>query len=183
MGATDVVGLDGSYIDKARLQIDADKFIPTDLVQPFSLDRKFDFIQCLEVAEHLDAACADVFVESIARHGDIVMFSAAIPGQRGRHHVNEQWPSYWIEKFAQVGLKAYDAIRPVIWTNQQVEVWYRQNTILFSKECEFDGAESRFDVVHPEVWSIAVEREQHPLELLRSMPSAMSALARRLTGR
>lgn len=183
MGVTDVVGLDGSYIDKAQLQIDTEKFAPADLVKPFSLDRKFDLIQCLEVAEHLDAAYADVFVESMASHGDIVLFSAAIPGQRGRHHVNEQWPSYWIEKFAQFGLKAYDAIRPLIWTNRQVEVWYRQNIILFSKEREFEGMESRFDLVHPEVWSVAVEREQHPLELLRTMPGAMSALARRLAGR
>lgn len=164
------------------MQIDAEKFVPTGLVQPFSLDRRFDLIRCLEVAEHLDAAHADVFAESIARHGDIVLFSAAIPGQRGTDHVNEQWPSYWIEKFAQVGLKAYDVIRPQIWTNRQVKVWYRQNIILFSKEREFDGAESRFDLVHPELWDIAVEREQHPLELLRSMPGAMSALLRRLAG-
>jgi SAM-dependent methyltransferase len=176
LGVTDVIGLDGSYVDQGQLQIPAETFIPTDLTQPYGLDREFDLIQCLEVAEHIDVRHADTFVESITRHGRIVLFSAAIPGQRGRHHVNEQWPSYWIAKFAKFGFTAYDAIRPQIWTNDGVQAWYRQNIILFSKDKKFDGAESRFDVVHPEVWNAAIEREKHPLELLRSMPAAMSEL-------
>ena len=118
LGVTDVTGLDGSYVDKVRLQIAAKDFIATDLVRTFSLGRTFDLVQCLEVAEHIEAAHADVFVESIARHGNIALFSAAIPGQRGRHHVNEQWPSYWIEKFYKVGFTAYDIIRPQIWANR-----------------------------------------------------------------
>ena len=56
--------------------------------------------------------CADTFVESLARHGDTILFSAAVPGQGGTHHVNEQWPSYWAEKFAKAGYGVYDVIRP-----------------------------------------------------------------------
>lgn len=183
LGVTDVVGLDGSYVDKTQLRIKAESFIPTDLTQAYTLDRQFDFIQCLEVAEHIEPAHADTFVESITRHGNIVMFSAAIPGQRGKHHVNEQWPSYWIAKFAQFGFAAYDAIRPRIWTDTQVQAWYRQNILIFSKEREFSGATSSFDLVHPEVWNVAIEREKHPMELLRTMPGAMSELLQRKTGR
>ena len=113
---TDVLGLDGEYVDKTALVIEPKKFVPMDLQKPFSLGRKFDLVECLEVAEHLDETYADLFIESLASHGDTILFSAAIPGQGGTHHVNEQWPSYWIEKFSRSGFKKmYDAIRPRIW--------------------------------------------------------------------
>ncbi|WP_435201864.1 hypothetical protein [Qipengyuania sp. 902] len=56
-------------------------FLPQDLSQPFDLAQRFDLVQTLEVAEHLPETSARDFVASIARHGDIVLFSAAVPGQ------------------------------------------------------------------------------------------------------
>ena len=38
-------------------------------------------------------------VATITKHGDAVLFSAAIPGQGGQDHLNEQWPEYWQKKF------------------------------------------------------------------------------------
>ena len=52
------------------------------------------------------------FVASLARHGDAVLFSAAIPFQGGAGHVNEHWPSYWAADFAVHGFVAVDTIRP-----------------------------------------------------------------------
>lgn len=171
-GVSDLVGMDGDYVDRAVLQVPADKFESVDLEQPFSLGRKFDLVQSLEVAEHLDESCADTFVESLARHGDTILFSAAIPGQGGEHHVNEQWPSYWAEKFARAGYTVYDVIRPQIWTDPRIRVWYRQNILLFARGRSFDGAVTRLDVVHPELW-------RDPWQLLRSAPSALATLLRR----
>jgi SAM-dependent methyltransferase len=172
VGVSDVRGIDGDYVDRTALELPPDKFAPVDLGRPFSLGRKFDLVQTLEVAEHLDETCADAFVESLAGHGDTIMFSAAIPGQGGTHHVNEQWPSYWEQKFAKVGFTAYDVIRPQIWTDPRVLVWYKQNILLFARGRAFDGAESRLDVVHPEMW-------QDPRQRLRGVPEALTTLVRR----
>lgn len=185
-GVTDIIGLDGEYVDREALQIASGRFVPTDLTQRFSLQRKFDLVECLEVAEHLDEAYATQFIEGLTRHGDIVLFSAAIPGQGGVHHVNEQWPSYWVEKFSRAGFKPYDVIRPLIWSDQNVDLWYRQNILIFSRERVFDAVETRMDLVHPELWQARIGRQPYPRELLRSLPGAlMRTLHRRLgfTGR
>ena len=174
-GVADVLGIDGNYIDRNALDVPVDRFAPVDLRQSFSLGRKFDLVQTLEVAEHLDAAHADTFVESLTRHGETILFSAAIPGQGGTHHVNEQWPSYWAEKFAKVGYTAYDVIRPQIWTDPRVAVFYRQNMLLFARERVFEGAEARLDLVHPEMW-------QDPGQILRMVPEAIAAVVRRKLG-
>jgi SAM-dependent methyltransferase len=177
VGVSDVLGIDGSYIDRAALHMSPDQFTPVDLQQPFSLGRTFDLVQTLEVAEHIDEACADTFVESLARHSETVLFSAAIPGQGGTHHVNEQWPSYWAEKFAKAGYTAYDIIRPQIWMDPQIKVWYRQNILLFARGRAFEGPEmeSRLDFVHPEVW-------RDPGQILRNAPEAVKKLLRRKFG-
>ncbi len=175
-GVSEVVGVDGDYVDRARLQIPSDAFVSANLQQSFSLDRTFDLVQTLEVAEHLDEANADTFVESLARHGDTILFSAAVPGQGGTHHVNEQWPSYWAEKFAKAGYTCYDFLRPRIWTDQRIAWFYRQNILLFARgrSLDLDGAEIPLDLVHPEMWG--------PGRIVRNAPEALATLVRRKLG-
>jgi len=171
-GVPDVLGLDGDYVDRGALEITRDQFAPTDLQRPFSLGRTFDLVQTLEVAEHLDESCADAFVESLARHGDTILFSAAPPGQGGTHHVNEQWPSYWAEKFARAGYAAYDIIRPQIWTNKRVALWYRQNILVFARGRVLDAAVPHLDLVHPDAL-------KDPAYVLHAIPGALATLVRR----
>lgn len=90
----------------------------------------------LEVAEHLTPARADSFVEDLTRLSDVILFSAAIPGQHGLNHVNEQWQFYWAEKFLQRDYIAVDCIRPKIWSNNSVEWWYCQNILVYVKRTE-----------------------------------------------
>lgn len=171
VGVPDLLGVDGDNVDRAVLQVPEGKFAPADLKQPFSLGRTFDLVQSLDVAEHLDEAHADTFVESLARHGETILFAAAIPGQGGTHHVNEQWPSYWAEKFARAGYTAYDIIRPRIWTEPRVAVRYRQNILIFARGRDFEGAMPHLDLVHPELW-------QSPGRVLNRIPEALGALLR-----
>ena len=89
-GVADSIGVDGPYVDRASLTIPSESFVAWDLSQPLKLDRHFDLVQSLEVAQCIDAAYADVFVDSLCRHGELIMFSAAVPGQGGERHVNEQ---------------------------------------------------------------------------------------------
>ncbi len=97
------------------------------------MKRRFDIAISVECAEHLEKRYADTFVDNICRHADIIMFGAAIPGQGGVEHVNEQPQSYWIRKFRDRDYKCYDVIRPRFWNDEDIECWYRQNTFLFVK--------------------------------------------------
>lgn len=131
-GVGDITGIDGDYVPRDQMVIDPHRFLPCDLAGGFDLKRRFDVVISLEVAEHLPPASAEPFVEALARHGSVVVFSAAIPFQGGTSHLNEQWTSYWAQLFARRGYQAYDAIRPKIWRDGQVAWWYRQNTLLFA---------------------------------------------------
>ena len=88
----------------------------------------------LEVAEHLPPDSADALVESLTRLAPFVLFSAAIPLQGGWHHINEQWPEYWAEKFLARGFVAVDCFRPRIWTDDRVQRYYRQNLLLLVRK-------------------------------------------------
>ena len=65
---------------------------------------RFDVAVSMEVAEHLPARVADQYVALLAKLSDVIVFTAARPGQGGQDHVNEQPPSYWISRFASHGL-------------------------------------------------------------------------------
>lgn len=130
-GVEDSLGVDGSYVDSHRLTIPPKHLAAFDLSRPFRLGRRFDLVQSLEVAEHIPAANADTFIDNLVAHGEIIMFSAAVPGQGGEFHVNEQPYEYWRSKFAARGFVLFDLVRSHIATDRRVEPWYRYNTLLF----------------------------------------------------
>ena len=132
-GVDDILGVDGDYVDTSVLEIPPACFRPADISKPVHLNRKFDLVISLEVAEHISAGQAPVLVENLTRHGDVILFSAAIPGQGGVHHVNEQFPEYWAALFQANGFCAVDVLREKIWNEDRIEWWYRQNILLFLK--------------------------------------------------
>ena len=132
-GISDVLGIDGSYVDKSLLKIDKDKFVDYDLEKFYDSDKKFDLAISLEVAEHLSIDSADIFVKTLTNLSETIIFSAAIINQGGQNHINEQEPKYWIAIFEKEGYKLFDVLRPVFWDNQKVDSWYRQNMLLFTK--------------------------------------------------
>jgi SAM-dependent methyltransferase len=162
-GVSDVIGVDGDYVDKELLQLPRERFIGHNLSDPLDVGRKFDLVTCLEVAEHLPAASASTLVESLVRHTEVVVFSAAIPGQEGAGHINEQWPSYWVAHFARAGYQPFDLLRGRLWNNGEVEWWYQQNCLLFATN---DAAErykmtpttSPLDIVHPVLFTRTLAR-------------------------
>ena len=131
-GVKDVVAVDGHYVDLAQLAIPAKNFLSRDLSEPLDLGRRFDLVQSLEVAEHLSQEHADGFVDSLVRHGDVILFSAAVPNQGGEHHVNEQPPEYWRERFAARGFEVFDWVRPRVAMNREVKAWYRFNSFVYA---------------------------------------------------
>lgn len=105
-----------------------------DLCQPVDLKRVFQWVLCWEVAEHLPESAADTLCDTLVRHLDPtgrVLFTAAVPGQRGPGHVNEQPWSYWAEKFATRGLTEAMAMSTQLrrlWLRGAPQTpWYGQN--------------------------------------------------------
>lgn len=133
-GVTDFLGVDGEWINKGDLLIPEDKFLSHDLTQNLMIEREFDLVISLEVAEHLPEGKAEHLVSLLTNLGPMVLFSAAIPYQGGIKHVNEQWPSYWVELFENKGYQTVDMIRPRFWENNRINYYYAQNTFLFVKE-------------------------------------------------
>jgi SAM-dependent methyltransferase len=132
-GVKDLYGIDGDYVDRNLLEIPEQSFFVSDLTKPIQLNRQFDLVVSLEVAEHLPDSCADMFVDSLTKLGAVILFSAAIPHQGGTHHVNEQWPEYWAQYFQAKGYAVIDCIRKKIWTNKKVDYYYAQNILLFAR--------------------------------------------------
>ena len=142
-GATATLGIDGEWIDRNHLEIPSESFMAFDLTQPLRLDRRFDLVVSLEVAEHLPPEAAETFVDSLTRLGSTILFSAAIPSQGGTHHVNEQWPEYWAHLFEKRGFRVVDAIRRRVWENGAVATWYAQNALLLHLLCDKIAAQSK----------------------------------------
>jgi hypothetical protein len=180
-GIEDVRGLDGSYVPETMLKIPLNLFTKCDLKRDFTLDRKFDLAMSLETAEHLPESRAESFVANIVSLAPQVLFSAAIPFQRGTHHVNCQWPDYWQSLFEVHNYVALDVIRPAIWDDERVEFWYRQNTVLYVRRDRIEkepglgsllSGESRLKrLVHP---SLCDTWERQSLrELVAQLPSTL----------
>ena len=152
-GVVNIKGIDGNYVNREQLfnNIDEKEFQSFDLSKPFNLNERFDLLICLEVAEHLPLDSAEEFIDSLIIHADTIIFGAAVPGQWGQNHLNEQWTEYWISLFNKKGYHVYDGIRPHIWNNDKVEWWYKQNMLVFSKHPVEKNTHSPLyqSIIHP----------------------------------
>lgn len=189
-GVEDISGVDGEWVDKKLLQIPEEKFITSDMKKPFRIDKRFDLVISLEVAEHLPIEYAETFIDSLTQLGSAVLFSAAIPGQGGTYHINEQWPEYWVQYFQKRDYVVIDCIRKKIWQNANVDYWYAQNILLFVRrdylktkpllEKEFENSiTSQLSLVHPKKYLMLLESKNKTLrEVILKLPRRIYNLLR-----
>lgn len=132
-GITDFQGVDGAYALDAEMYIPRERFTMCDLEggDP-QLNKQFDLALSLEVAEHLSPDRASSFVSLLCRLAPVVVFSAAIPFQLGVNHINEQWPFFWEDLFLANGFAQLDVLRPRLWKNRAVALWYQQNILVYA---------------------------------------------------
>ena len=172
-GAETAFGIEGDWVTPSMLDNARIVFAPQDLEQRFTGPR-VDLAMSLEVGEHLTPARAETFVADLVAMAPAVLFSAAIPGQGGVGHLNEQWQSWWAALFATRGYRAHDVIRPAIWTDEAIPAWYRQNAILY-----LDAATAAaltlaptdpalLDKVHPAFWA----RANRELQYANALPES-----------
>jgi SAM-dependent methyltransferase len=172
-GATDVQGVDGPYVDGRKLHVPTSCFVAHDLVRPLTLARRFDLVESLEVAEHLPESAADVFIDNLVRHGQLILFSAATPGQGGENHINEQPWEYWRQKFSARGYDVFDFLRPRLVHDAAVYLWYRHNTFVYAHR-------SIVEALPEEIKTCRVPPDKHLVDTVPVWARTRMALVRRL---
>jgi hypothetical protein len=167
-GVDTVRGFDGAWVRADLLTIPRESFIAVDLTERIPKSDRFDLAISVEVAEHLPPASAETFVDSLVDLSDFVLFSAAIPHQGGKHHLNERWQDYWAGLFWARGYAVLDPIRPKIWEDDRISFWYRQNVLLYVKK-------ERLGELRAPIGAGFPLRMVHPAQYLRKIPDSASA--------
>ena len=108
-----VVGVEGSRRAIAISPI-GERIVRWNLERGVPSLGRFDLCLCIEVAEHLPARHAARLVEGLAGLSDLVVFSAATPGQGGVLHLNEQEQRYWTDLFSRHGLERRPALEDAL---------------------------------------------------------------------
>jgi SAM-dependent methyltransferase len=183
-GVPDVIGIDGDYVERSMLCIPQERFFAHDLRMPIHFNRQFQLAVCLEVAEHLPETRSRGLVQDLVSLAPCVLFSAALPGQGGTDHINEQYLSKWASLFATHDFVALDLIRHQIWNIAEVDWWYRQNMVLFAHRAhplaERHASTTALDYIHPKLG----EQWGSFKNLVHALPRALRlAVSRRLHGR
>lgn len=122
-------------VGKSRLDIDLHPF---DLGSPKPWDgNPCDLAISLEVAEHVSPELGDRLVDLCIQSAPRVIFSAAIPGQGGQGHVNEQPREYWIDRFVQRGYMYHEdrtaAFAEHLLQNLVRGLYLARNVMIFEK--------------------------------------------------
>ena len=149
-----ITGVEGDHLKKEMLLVDEKHIIIADLESKLAIDKQFDLVVSLEVAEHLKPEAAETFVNTLTSLGKVIFFSAAIPRQGGQNHINEQWPTYWQKLFNNRGYYFCDILRKKFWDDPQVEDFYKQNMFLVCHESlsnHFEKTDTMLNIVHPEL--------------------------------
>lgn len=191
-GVQTVQGYDGDWVDPALLEIPVDCFESRDLTAIIAPpDERYDLAMSLEVAEHLPESAARTFVQSLTHQADFVLFSAAIPHQGGRHHVNEQWLEYWAELFRDFDYTGVDALRPALWHDNGIQTWYRQNTVLFVKQSRLKDLATDLEctaplpvsMVHPAAYEQKIAGYEERIAQMQTLKGAWKLFRRAAKGR
>lgn len=180
-GIENILGIDGEWVDKKSILISKDEFLSHNLKKPLKIERKFDLALCLEVAEHLPEDFSNMLIETLTNLSSVVLFSAAIPFQGGKHHINEQWQEYWAEIFKKRNYLPVDCIRKRIWHKKEVALHYRQNIILYVEKNylnndqrlkeEYYGSNNILSIVHPELYLSKAIRSEYILKIKKIIPT------------
>lgn len=93
----DVYGIDACSAGGQLLT--PDEFARVDLRFPFVPPYEFDLALCIEVCEHIEVEWSTRLVDTLAGCADVILLTAATPGQGGTQHVNEQPHDYWLTLF------------------------------------------------------------------------------------
>ena len=157
LGVGNILGLDGEWVPLSSIRIPKACFNVISFTSDYEVEGRFDMATCFEVAEHFTDDYSKHLLDALTKASDIVVFSAAVPGQGGYKHVNEHFQQEWIDRFSTRGYTALDLIRPRVWMHPDVSFWYQQNILVFCTDSIIRQHNlQRFpflsSVIHPELY-------------------------------
>lgn len=115
--------LDTPYFSLESCNFETDQFINNEV---------FDLGICTEVLEHISMDSALLVLEQLAQSRRLLIFSAAVKGQGGTNHINEQSLEYWISLLKQFGFSPLDIFRTKLnATNKGIPDYYANNLVLW----------------------------------------------------
>ena len=132
-GIKKICGLD-SHREYKYIRISRDYFKYQNLENRIEIKEKFDLAVSLEVAEHISRSQSQRFVDDLCRGSNIIIFSAATPGQGGENHINENNLDYWRNLFKNNDYYPYDVLRKTFNSNYSIAPWYRFNTLIYANK-------------------------------------------------
>ena len=108
-----------------------------DLTMPLKITKR-DVALCVEVVEHLPESAGETLCTTVANAtGRVLIWSAAVPGQGGEGHINEQPSEHWERKFWGRGLRVSEhesiALREA-WKDLGAEWWIYRNVRVFRRK-------------------------------------------------
>jgi hypothetical protein len=104
-----------------------------DLSIPFDLGKKFDWVLCLEVGEHIPKSFEDILLKNLDRHNSKgIILSWATVGQKGYGHINEQSNEYI--KNTMQGLGYHNDLKTEnIFRRRSSLSWFKNTIMVFRK--------------------------------------------------
>ncbi len=155
---------------------DSDSFKGVDLESLLPEPKQYDCILCIEVLEHFHENRALEILDFICKNTNLVLFSAAIPGQNGVGHINCQRHSYWHQQFKSKGFDFYDGFKSELLKNDQIQYWIRQNLFFYyrpEKVTNFEDLPNitspAFELVHTSI----LNRKTGIREYLKRLPQIL----------
>lgn len=99
-----VTGMEGSSL-AIKQSIHPELIQKFNLNNELNLNQKFDLIWSFEFIEHIHPNYLNNLIRTFSNHSNLVIISAARPGQGGEGHFNEQDDEYWIDQFKKYNYK------------------------------------------------------------------------------
>jgi SAM-dependent methyltransferase len=152
-------------------------FCPIDLEKHLPNTQKFDFGICIEVLEHFNEKRAKRILDFITDSTDLVLFSAAVPNQKGVGHINEQRHTYWHKIFESKGFNFYDGFKPGLYKFQnQIKFFHLQNLFIYYRNSHSNKFEGLHNITSNEFELVSTKILNKPsslLELVKEIPLSL----------
>jgi hypothetical protein len=99
--------------------------------EPILPEQTYDLGICVEVLEHLPKKASEGLILEFGKKCRLMIFSAAITGQGGTQHINEQSLEYWNRQMAGAGFVPFDIFRDSFTSNVEIPKYYSNSIALW----------------------------------------------------
>lgn len=136
----EVLGIEQNYFTAKKYMIGKvmSSIIKRDITKSINLDKQYDCVISLEVAEHLPESSENVFIKNLVDSSSrLLIITAAGPGQRDPRHINLKPKQYWIDLIVSknmVYLSEEVEKTKKIWKEKGVPKYMQNNLMIFQKK-------------------------------------------------